>query len=205
MINLLKQVNEKLSPVENMYDFIRIVDPKTKTTLIIKDNKIENHEGTCFDHWKRGKPCSNCISAKTYNKNDSFVKIDHVDKKIFIVSTLPLSFNGGTAVIEMLKCLSQKEIENNQEIYISDSLMNIINEMNKRVIINDDQDEESKETQEEKSYIEMLNIRIQEVRDVLNEMCITSDDIIEYKQKLELSQYLDELIVEYMKNISKNK
>jgi radical SAM superfamily enzyme len=48
--------------------------------------------------------------------------------------------------------------------------------------------------------LSVLNSRIQDMRDVLNEMCITSDEIEVDNPKLKTSQHLDELIVEYMKN-----
>lgn len=46
-----------------------------------------------------------------------------------------------------------------------------------------------------------LNYRIQELRNILNEMSISSDDKLGYKDTLKISQDLDELIVEYMKNV----
>jgi len=46
-----------------------------------------------------------------------------------------------------------------------------------------------------------LNYRIQELRNILNEMSISSEDEVGYDETLKVSQDLDELIVEYMKNI----
>lgn len=46
-----------------------------------------------------------------------------------------------------------------------------------------------------------LNYRIQELRNILNEMSISSNDKLGYKETLKISQDLDELIVEYMKNV----
>lgn len=46
----------------------------------------------------------------------------------------------------------------------------------------------------------ILNSKIHDLRDTLNEMCISSDGTIKNKERLITSQYLDKLIVEYMKN-----
>ncbi len=46
-----------------------------------------------------------------------------------------------------------------------------------------------------------LKSKIEELRNILDEMCITTDETVDYPQILETSQYLDELIVEYMKSI----
>jgi hypothetical protein len=47
-----------------------------------------------------------------------------------------------------------------------------------------------------------LTKRIEEVRDMLNEACVTSND---EKNTLLISQCLDDLIVEYFKTIEENK
>jgi len=57
-----------------------------------------------------------------------------------------------------------------------------------------------KEINREKK-LSVLNYRIQELRNILNEMSISSNDKLGYKETLKISQDLDELIVEYMKNV----
>lgn len=49
--------------------------------------------------------------------------------------------------------------------------------------------------------LEMLNKRINELREILDEVCATSEGIGATKDILMLSQCLDELIVEYMNHI----
>jgi len=48
-------------------------------------------------------------------------------------------------------------------------------------------------------YIGKLTQYINEVRDVLNEICITIDENENKEYILKVSEYLDELIIEYMK------
>lgn len=52
-----------------------------------------------------------------------------------------------------------------------------------------------------KNKLSILNGKIEELRDILNEMCITSEELAADKQRLNISKRLDELIVEYLKNI----
>jgi len=47
-----------------------------------------------------------------------------------------------------------------------------------------------------------LNIQINEVREILNEICCTVDTTKAVNDRLTISQYLDELIVEYMKELN---
>ncbi|MHC1683605.1 MAG: hypothetical protein AB6733_11705 [Clostridiaceae bacterium] len=66
----------------------------------------------------------------------------------------------------------------------------------------------------EKEFIEGVSIkkleeRINEIREVLNEICVTVEETAEedksekLNRRLSVSQYLDELIVQYMKEILK--
>lgn len=52
--------------------------------------------------------------------------------------------------------------------------------------------------------IEKLQKCINELRDVLNELCVSSEETETNNEKLIVSQYLDELIVEYMNRLNKN-
>lgn len=45
---------------------------------------------------------------------------------------------------------------------------------------------------------------IDELREVLDEMCLTLDERVNNEERLIVSQYLDELIVEYMKEVNKS-
>lgn len=50
--------------------------------------------------------------------------------------------------------------------------------------------------------IEELSKRINDLRDVLNEICCTDPSSETQEERLNISRDLDELIVEYMKEIS---
>lgn len=52
--------------------------------------------------------------------------------------------------------------------------------------------------------IEELSQKINEVRDVLNEVCCTLDENQNNEDVLKVSEYLDQLLVEYMRQV-KNK
>lgn len=49
-----------------------------------------------------------------------------------------------------------------------------------------------------------LNRQINEVREILNEVCCTADTTEAVNDRLIISQYLDELITEYMKALNCN-
>lgn len=50
-----------------------------------------------------------------------------------------------------------------------------------------------------------LNKHINEIREILNEACCTVDTREAIDERLAISQYLDELIVQYMKELNNSK
>lgn len=57
----------------------------------------------------------------------------------------------------------------------------------------------------ESKYLQLnkLNEGIEELRTVLNEICSTVEESVKDKERLDVSKCLDELIVEYMKELNK--
>jgi len=149
--------------------------------------------------------------------NDSVVKNSYwiarysVDK--FIVVLNDINKEESYKILENIRdLLEETSFEYNEEIiklksnlgiYCSENeiadIKSILVKLKKSIF-----EEKQKTIEEEtnkKTKLSILNYRIQELRNVLNEMRISSDDKVEYKQTLKISQDLDELIVEYMKNI----
>jgi len=329
-----------------MYDIIRIIDPISKSHMIIKNNQIKKIKGTCYDFWKRSVSCNNCISMKAYTKKNTFVKIEYYGNKVIFVTAAPIFIDESMYVIEMIKDISENgrifdnnhdfnvctmkekiimdgmtgvynrtyideklpadvnnsiingsqlsliiiHIENFKDVndkygyvvgvkiikdfaklisnsirknsdwvgmYDSDEILIVLNNTNKgnafkvseniknllkdmpfqyndinikitsnfglysleenKIIIEEiltEVDMELYETNRQisKDFIKMndnslliLNSKIDKIKDILNEMCLSSDEIIEDKQKIKISQYLDGLIVAYMKNTYSNK
>lgn len=51
--------------------------------------------------------------------------------------------------------------------------------------------------------LEKLNNRINDLRDVLNEVCCTDSNYEEQEERLAISRDLDELIIKYMNELGK--
>ena len=100
----VQEVIDKLIVFEKMYDVMRIVDPVNKK--IIKLDNIDNISDVrinCFEFWGKTKACNNCISIRAYNENQTFIKIEYTQKKIFMVTAIPFELEERRIVIEMLK------------------------------------------------------------------------------------------------------
>ena len=78
-----------------------------------------------------------------------------------------------------------------------DSAEELSSSMNKKII-------KLKNIEKKAVKLSDLNRQINEVREILNELCCTVDTTKAINDRLTISQYLDELIVEYMKELSYN-
>ncbi|MGG5462409.1 GGDEF domain-containing protein [Clostridium sp. B9] len=120
-MDILLDIKNRLSLFKNFYDTVRVVDPiKNKVLSNDKDEKICNHIETisngflvvdCHDIWKKNSVCKNCISKKAYLNNDTFVKLEHNNGKIFLVIASPIEIEENRYVVEILK-----DITSNGEI-----------------------------------------------------------------------------------------
>lgn len=215
MKNLYEEIKNKLPEIDTAYDAIRIVDPVKKEWITIEINKIEGISGACYELLERGESCTNCISYAAFTYMDTFVKIEYIGDKVILVTALPAVIEDHVYIIEMIK-----DITENNKIVSSEeekSVSKIISELNQFMANSfqkGDKQEPLKNTNRNWTTtmdnvrfqdidILILKNKIEELRNILNEIYVMSENMISYDEKLKVSQYLDELIVEYMRKITK--
>ena len=116
-MNLLNEIKERLKPFKNLYDFIRIVDP-INNKVINSDNEnlgLKFKDFSCYKFWGKNKKCENCISYNAYLENNTFVKLEVFDSKIFLVIAAPFISNDKTYIVELLKDISKTSFFNTSE------------------------------------------------------------------------------------------
>ncbi|MBU5437070.1 GGDEF domain-containing protein [Tissierella sp. MSJ-40] len=119
-MDLINEIKDRLSIFEKFYDVIRIVDPQNKKSISVRGEEVELVEGTCYNYWNKDSFCENCISMKAYLQQDTIVKIEHKQGKIFLVMAAPIHSAKGQYVAEILKDISESgkvldEVENSNE------------------------------------------------------------------------------------------
>lgn len=129
--------------LDNVFAIQRIVDPKHKSIIELNNdvNICENHN--CFDFWKNGSSCSNCISMRALNENSSFSKLESLGGKLYMVIAAPININNDRYVVELIKEVThdtmfsmyhdktveelKSEINRLNMIAVTDELTNIFN------------------------------------------------------------------------------
>jgi RNase P/RNase MRP subunit p30 len=193
-MDLIDQVKEKVSVFKNLYDVIRIVDPLKNKVITIMDNKTHELDRTCYELWKKEALCENCISLRSYESNSTFIKIEHDMEKVVLLIATPVEINGDIFIAEMLRDITKDPSILNRLAEDSSFVEELISSINKKV---------NRESINNKN-IKLLNLneQINHIRDILNEVCCTMDTSEINPNILSISQCLDELIVEYMKEIN---
>jgi len=97
-------------PVKELYDYIRIVNPINRQVEIDihpQFKKNESHTGNCYGFWNQGRTCDNCISFRSYQAADTFVKIEYNGTKLFLITAVSLLIDGQQRVLELLKDITE--------------------------------------------------------------------------------------------------
>ena len=219
-MDLLEQVKERLSVFKNLYDVVRIVDPIKKSTIILIDDIAEDCNVRCYELWRKEQICENCISMRAYANNDTFIKIEYDKEKIILIIATPVEIEGNLVIVEILKDISENgsvssrltgSSELIEELVSSiNGTSNMLSKCDKNIYKEKSNSSNEKIIDETNSVsisskaikLSRLNEEINELREVLNEVCCTTDTDETYTDRLTISQQLDKLIVEYMKEMN---
>jgi two-component system cell cycle response regulator len=132
-MEVVEIVEEKLSMFKNLYDNIRIVDPISKKVISIQEDNIKVVESNCYELWEKNEYCRNCIAMRAYLQNDTLLKMEFADGKVFLITALPVIIEDNTYIVELIRRVSQSEnaINNETNTY---KVQNLLDEMNDAVI-----------------------------------------------------------------------
>ena len=136
----LKNVVEKITAYDSMYDLIRMVDPIKKQVLVYEDNTWHVENGFCYDLYEEGHICKNCVSIRALNTDKTTIKTQFVKDTLHMVTAVPVTFEGRKIVFELFKDITNSEdliqeqlkdmkqlIVKTNELLVTDSLTGIYN------------------------------------------------------------------------------
>ena len=128
---LIKQQIEKHPPL-NQY---RLVDVSSYVVYDYQQGEFIACAGRCYDTWGRGIPCRNCISRICVTKKSPVFKLETIDEKIFLVNSTPITVQGRSFALELIREVTEDLLVNNasreENIAVTD-LIEKINDMSIR-------------------------------------------------------------------------
>ena len=98
-----EKLEENIAFFKEMYDSVRIVDPKCKNVKLYDNAIVENTDETCYHFWGKNQICDNCISARANHERKSFIKLEQYGNKVMMVTVIPIISAEQSYVVELLK------------------------------------------------------------------------------------------------------
>ena len=108
----LNKLNQELALIKSLYDIVRVVEPIQKKVVgnLTPMDKDESPSTPCFSFWDRKETCVNCVSTRALNNDDVFIKIEYNHDKLYMITAIPVIYEGEKVVLEMLKDITDKNI-----------------------------------------------------------------------------------------------
>src|SRR6056297_347432 len=128
---------QRLTTFDKMYDLTRVVNPKIKEVIFVRKNKelnYANQKDSCYDFWENNEVCSNCISMRAYNENNTFMKIESSAKSIKMVTAIPVIIEGDHLVIELLKDITNSMLVDEEGLEERVIIKKILEQANRAAI-----------------------------------------------------------------------
>jgi two-component system cell cycle response regulator len=133
-VSFLNFMKNSINILDNVFVIQRIVDPKHKKIITLdNDIKIDN-DHKCFEFWKTGAACCNCISMRALNENSSFSKLEYVDEKLYMVISAPVNVEGDIYIVELIKDVTHDTMFSTYTNKTVNELTSEINKLNMLIV-----------------------------------------------------------------------
>ncbi|GFP75231.1 GGDEF domain-containing protein [Clostridium fungisolvens] len=96
-------IENNLNIFQKLYDVIRVVDPITKRVLLYNGNTLIEKGSSCFNKIGKEAICENCISIRALKDKKTYMKIESVDNKSYLITVLPIEVDNKTLIVELIK------------------------------------------------------------------------------------------------------
>lgn len=130
----IENIEKNVDIVRSLYDQMRVIDPSGKKVVLCNKDVFIERNGSCFSENNKEKVCANCISVKTIkdiNNKSTFMKLENVDEKMYLISAVPFDFQGKTLVVELIKDVTDTLFYGDSIISGTYKVDNIVNDMKK--------------------------------------------------------------------------
>lgn len=133
-----KLMNESLKSYctgESLFDFYRLVDPKTHEVFEYdKDNKLNLQEGRCYVFWGRKEACPNCIAKHSCVKQRQYVKLEFMYGKVMLIISKPVKIQDRMLALELVKDITSSMLGFNYYRSENKNVESIVSQFNELAV-----------------------------------------------------------------------
>lgn len=166
-----------INVLDNVFGIRRIVDAKNKNIINFDENKdINSDYHCCFDFWKTGKECINCISMRSLNENKSYSKFETVDNKLYMIISAPIKIKNDIYVAELVKDISEDTLSQSFDSLLNKELKEEILRLNELVVT-----DELTSIFNRRFLNEKLPYSIKQISNIINSLSIVIIDVDKFK------------------------
>lgn len=133
-----KLMNESLKLYctgESIFDFYRLVDPKTHEVFEYdQDNKLNIQEERCYIYWDRKEECPNCVSRHSCVKQRQYVKLEFMYGKVMLIISKPVKIQERMLALELVKDITSSMLGFNYYRSENKNVENIVSQFNELAV-----------------------------------------------------------------------
>ena len=107
----VQEVKDMVAQMQKVFDVVRILDADLLHEIFFKENdEIRARSCQCYDFWKKGHRCENCISAKALAEHGQKIKMEVIGDDVYQVIAKYIEVDGTPAIIEMINKIGEEEL-----------------------------------------------------------------------------------------------
>ena len=130
----LNKLQQSLAFFNKMYDAVRLVDPVRKRVLEYRDSTVGRTADVCYDYWKNGHICDNCISVRAHHDSKSYMKLEQYPDVIMLVTALPIEDAEEPVILELLKNATDSMMIGAGDYNDGQAMRSVVSDINNMVI-----------------------------------------------------------------------
>lgn len=100
-----KQLEDEMETFRKVFSVVRVL---SKDEIPVDGKAKDTGHGNCFDFWKRGCPCENCISSRALAEKTQKTKLEFCEDDIYQVVSQYVEVDGEPCVVELIKSFKEE-------------------------------------------------------------------------------------------------
>ena len=106
----VQEVKNMVAQMQKVFDVVRILDADLLHEIVLKNNdEVRSRSCQCYDFWKRGHRCENCISAKALAEHGQKTKMELIGDDVYQVIAKYIEVDGTPAILELINKIGEGE------------------------------------------------------------------------------------------------
>lgn len=115
-------------------DFYRIVDVDTHEVFDCRHGELIQSNQKCYQVWNMNAPCMNCTSSRAVKENRLVIKLSFLDKRIFLIHSIPIEMRNRRYSIELIQDVSSSFLLLESNLQGADEVMSLISLFDERIM-----------------------------------------------------------------------